>query len=167
MLADEPLDDPEGTPPITPGRIDWNWQTLLRNRAVDVWVHEQDIRRAVGKPGDLASAGAAHVQAVFAAALPYVVAKRAEAPSGTTVTFDVTGPLPAVYAVEVDADNRGCAIEPSPDRPTLRFTLDTESFTILGAGRRDPDTLPIRIEGDGSAHPTLARRILDGLNVTF
>ena len=167
MLADEPLDDPEGTPPITPGRIDWNWQTLLRNRAVDVWVHEQDIRRAVGKPGDLDSAGATHVQAVFAAALPYVVAKRAEAPSGTTVTFDVTGPLPAVYAVEVDANNRGRAIEPSPDRPTLRFTLDTESFTILGAGRRDPDILPIRIEGDGSAHPTLARRVLDGLNVTF
>ena len=70
------------------------------------------------------------------------------------MTFDVTGPLPAVYAVEVDDDGRGRAIEPSPDRPTLRFTLDTESFTILGGRRRDPDTLPIRIEGDGSADPT-------------
>jgi len=166
FLADDPLDEPDGTPSITPAGVDWTWHTLLRNRAVDVWVHEQDIRRAVGKPGHLDTAGAAHVQAVFASALPYVVAKRVEAPTGTTVTFDVTGPLPGVYAVEVDTNGRGRALTPSPDRPTLRFTLDTESFTILGAGRRDPDTLPIRIEGDGTAHPVLARRILAEMNLT-
>lgn len=167
ILADEPLDDPEGEPPITPGGIGWNWQTLLRNRAVDIWVHEQDIRRAVGRPGGLTSTGAVHTQGVFASALPYVVAKRASAPAGTTVTFDVTGPLPAVYAVEVDANGRGRAIDPSPDRPTLRFTLDTESFTILGAGRRDPDSLPIRIEGDGTASPNQATAILKSLNLTL
>ena len=166
MLAAEPLDDPTGDPPLTPGRIAWNWQTLLRNRAVDIWVHDQDIRRAVGRPGGLDTAAAIHAQGVFASALPYVVAKQAGAPAGTTVTFDVTGPLPAVYAVEVDANGRGRAIDPSPDRPTLRFTLDTETFTMLGAGRRDPDSLPIRIEGDGTAHPSLASAILTGLNLT-
>lgn len=167
ILAAESLDDPLGTPPITPGRIDWNWQTLLRNRPLDIWVHEQDIRRAVGRPGDLDTVAAGHVQAVFAAALPYVVAKRADAPADTTVTFDITGPLPAVYAVEVDANGRGRAIDPSPDRPTLRFTLDTEAFTILGAGRRDPDALPILIEGDGTAGHDLPRRILAGVNLTL
>lgn len=166
ILAAEPLDDPEGEPPITPGRIGWNWQTLLRNRPLDIWVHEQDIRRAVGRPGGLDSAAAQHAQGLFAAALPYVVAKRAEAPAGTSVVIDVTGPLPAVYAVEVDANGRGHATDPAPDEPTLRFTLDTESFTVLGAGRRDPDILPIRSTGDGTADPELARRILLALNVT-
>jgi uncharacterized protein (TIGR03083 family) len=166
ILATEPLDDPTGDPPITPGRIGWNWQTLLRNRPLDIWVHEQDIRRAVGRPGGLDTAAATHVQGVFAAALPYVVAKKAQAPPGTTVTFDVTGPLPAVYAVEVDANGRGRAIDPSPDRPTLRFTLGTEPFTVLGAGRRDPDSLPVRIDGDGTADPALSRAILLAMNVT-
>jgi uncharacterized protein (TIGR03083 family) len=167
LLAAEQLDDPEGQPPITPGRVVWNWQTLLRNRAVDVWMHEQDIRRAVGRPGGLDTAGAVHTQGVFAAALPFVVAKKAGAPPGTTVTFDLTGPVPAVYVVEVDANGRGRAIDPSPERPTLRFTLDTESFTILGGGRRDPDNLPIRVEGDGTAEPTLSTQILASLNLTL
>ncbi len=168
LLAADPLDDPEGAPPVTPGRIGWNWQTLLRNRPLDIWVHEQDIRRAVGRPGGLDSPAAAHVQGVYAAALPYCVAKRAGAPGGTTVTFDVTGPLPAVYPVQVDPDGRGRAIQTSPNRPTLRFTLDTETFTILGAGRRDPATLPIRVQSDGSDSDTadLADRILSSLNVT-
>ena len=39
----------------------WDWRTLLRNRPLDVWMHEQDVRRAVGRPGDMDSrAGPAH-----------------------------------------------------------------------------------------------------------
>src|SRR5690349_18269850 len=32
----------------------WNWATLLSNRVIDQWMHQQDIRRAVGRPGGLA-----------------------------------------------------------------------------------------------------------------
>jgi uncharacterized protein (TIGR03083 family) len=44
------LPDPSAKPDITPGGVDWTWEVLLRNRAIDVWSHEQDIRRAVGLP---------------------------------------------------------------------------------------------------------------------
>ena len=53
-----PPDDGAGDPPKTPGDIGWSWQTLLSNRPLDVWMHEQDIRRATDRPGHLDSAAA-------------------------------------------------------------------------------------------------------------
>lgn len=166
LLAAEPLDDSAGTPPITPGRIPWDWATLLRNRPIDIWVHEQDIRRAVGRPGGLDSPAAQHTQAVFAAALPYVVAKVAGAAPGSAVIVDVTGPVSGYYGVTVDADGRGHRADPATLDSALRITLDTESFTLLGAGRRDPATLPIGVDGD-DGDDALADRVLRGLNLTF
>ncbi len=168
ILEAEALDDPEGTPTVTPGGIGWSWATLMRNRPLDIWVHEQDIRRAIGRPGGLDTAGARHAQSVFAAALPYVVAKRAEVPAGITVVFDVTGPVTGVYTVEVNESGRGVLLDSAPDRPSVRLTLDTESFTILGAGRRDPSTLPIRVEAgsDAEAGQRLADRILAAMPLT-
>ena len=45
------LPDPSSKPGTTPGGVDWTWEVLMRNRAIDLWCHEQDIRRAVGRPG--------------------------------------------------------------------------------------------------------------------
>ncbi len=166
MLAEEPLDDPDAIPAITPGRSGWSWAILLRNRPIDIWVHEQDVRRAVGKPGDLDTIAAAHVQGVYGAALPFVVAKAAGAPPDTTVVFDITGPLTGLYAVEVAKDHRGRPLAEVPAEPSLRFTLDTETFTMLGAGRRDPSSLPVRAIAGATAPEGLADRILSSLNVT-
>lgn len=163
QLDAEPLDDPTATPPRTPGGVEWDWETLMSRRALDLWIHEQDIRRAVGKPGGLDTAGASHTQATFVSVLPYVVAKRCGAPTGTTVVVDVTGPVSGLYAVEVDDFGRGRAVETPPEQPSARLTLDTESFTILGAGRRDASTLPIRISGDAD----LSECVLTHLAVTI
>ena len=42
------------------GGVGWDWNRLLRNRPLDVWMHEQDVRRAVGRPGGLDSPAARH-----------------------------------------------------------------------------------------------------------
>ncbi|MDQ3095492.1 MAG: hypothetical protein M3Q82_05980, partial [Actinomycetota bacterium] len=59
-------------------------------------------------------------------------------------------------------------LDSAPDRPSVRLTLDTESFTILSAGRRDPSTLPIRVEAgsDAEAGQRLADRILAAMPLT-
>jgi uncharacterized protein (TIGR03083 family) len=162
ILRDEPLDDPDGEPAITPGDAPWSWATLLRNRPVDVWVHEQDIRRAVGRPGGVDSPGARHAQATFAAGLPYVLAKRAQLPPGTTVVVDVTGPVSAVYAATVDPSGHGVPLDPEEAEPSARLTMNSETFTILGAGRRDPSALPVKVEGDRD----IADRVMSAMCLT-
>ena len=66
----------------------------MRIRVMDMWFHEQDIREAVGEPGHLAGPGARRrALAEVVAALGYVVGKRVGAPAGTTVRFELTGPV--------------------------------------------------------------------------
>jgi uncharacterized protein (TIGR03083 family) len=163
ILAAEPLDDPRGRPAITPGDIDWDWATLLRNRVIDIWVHDQDIRRAVGKPGDQDTPAAAFVQRVFGQALGFILVKRADAPVGATLLVDVTGPVAAMYAVAVNEDRRGVPVDAADLDPTARLTMTTETFTMLASGRRDPDQLPVRVDGDAD----LADRVLHGMVVTW
>jgi uncharacterized protein (TIGR03083 family) len=159
LLDAEPLDDPTGTPPITPGRIGWDWATLLRNRPIDLWVHEQDIRRAVGKPGGFGTVGARHTQGVFALALPYVVAKRAAAPPRTTVVVYITGEVTARYGVVVDESRRGHPADPASIEPTVQLTMNTETFTVLGASRREAVGLPIQIDGDHELAATILSQL--------
>jgi len=140
--------DPKGSPPITPGGIGWSWETLLSNRPLDVWMHEQDIRRAVDRPGGLDTLPARHVLGVFLRGLPFVVGKRVGPPAGTTVVLDVTGPIPAQTAVVMDSEGRGNRLQGNPDDPTVTLRMDLESYVILSGGRRDPSDVPVEIEGD-------------------
>src|SRR6476661_6539580 len=118
-LRADPPTDPDGHPPHTPDDIGWSWATLLSNRPLDVWMHEQDIRRAVGRPGGLDGPAARHTLGVFARELGYVVAKRAAAPAGSTVVLDVTGPTTVHAAVEVGADRRGRPLPEGPAEPAV------------------------------------------------
>ena len=143
----------EMTTPAGPGTM----QTLLTLRVMDTWSHEQDIRRAVGRPGDLEGPPVDEAIAYFATLLPYVVGKRAAAPEGSSVVFRIGDREP--IAVEVAA-GRGRLTEGAPERPTTTLTLPVGTFGALVCGRSDaPDD--VRIEGDVD----LGRRIVAGLGV--
>ena len=164
QLRENPPTDPTGTPPRTPGRIEWDWRTLLRNRAVDVWMHEQDVRRAVGRPGGLDSAGAAVTLGSFAAAIPYVVGKRVAPPEGTTVGLEVDGPVPISGAVRVGADGRATLLPGSgvPADADAVLRMSGETFAILCGGRRPPEEVDVEVGGDAE----LARRVAGAMAVT-
>jgi uncharacterized protein (TIGR03083 family) len=148
QLAELP-EDPAAPAPVTPGGVAWSWDELLRNRAIDVWVHEQDIRRATRRPGGLDSTGAHVAVMTFSFAMPYVLGKRVQPPALSTVRWEVTGETPLELAIRVGADGRASAIE-SLDEPTVSLTMTTETFTVLTAGRRDPDEVEVEIKGDHS-----------------
>lgn len=161
-LAANPPTDAAGAPPRTPGGLPWDWQTLLSNRVIDVWMHQQDVRRAVARPGGLDSPGAAHTVDGFLRALGYVVAKKAGAGPGTSVVLEVTGPVARTAAVLVGDDGRAVPAD-SPDEPTLRLRMDTEAYVVLSGGRRPPGDVPVDVTGDED----LGRRVLAALAVTF
>ena len=158
LLADPPT-DPDAPAPGLFGAIGWTTLRLLRNRPLDVWMHEQDVRRAVGRPGGLDSDAAAHAASYLAESLPYVLAKRVKAPAGTSVVLDVAGHEPV--AATVGDDGRGALVAP-PASPTVTLRTDRESFILLAGGRRKPAAEEVRVEGDTA----LGARVLGQLAVT-
>lgn len=147
-LEANPPTDPAAAPPRTPGGIGWDTGTLLRNRPLDVWMHEQDIRRATDRPGNLDSAGARHtVGYLLSAALPMIVGKRVKPAAGTSVCVEVPE-LGLSNTVAVGEDGKAAASE--VEQPTVRLQMTTEAFTVLAGGRRTPDRVHVDIEGDRS-----------------
>ena len=158
LLADPPTDG-AAKPPRIFGGIGWDWERLLRNRPLDVWMHEQDVRRAVDRPGNLDSAPAQHTADYLLESLARVLGKRVGPPAGTSVVLDVNGSAP--HAVEMGADGRAAEV-PLPDQPTARLTMDRETFIVIAGGRRDPAPGAVAIEGDEA----LAGNLLDMMAVT-
>lgn len=110
----------------------------LQRRVVDCWAHEQDIRRATSRPGHQVGPVVDHVMARMLAGMGPVVGRRAEAPEGSTVVFDLTGPYQASLALQVD-DDKARPCDSVPARPTARLTLDSATFTCLTFGRWEPE----------------------------
>jgi uncharacterized protein (TIGR03083 family) len=161
-LRAEPPTDGAGAPPRTPGGIGWDWNTLLSNRVVDVWMHEQDVRRAVGRPGSMDSPGAEHTVSVFARAFGYTVGKRVGPPAGTTVALEVTGLRPLHLAVSVGDDGRARPVMPPPESPDVRLRMDLETYVVLSGGRRSPADVDVAVTGDEE----LGGRVVAAMAVT-
>ncbi|MDQ6523097.1 maleylpyruvate isomerase family mycothiol-dependent enzyme [Nocardioides sp. LHD-245] len=142
------------------GLIGWNTRTLLRNRPLDVWMHEQDIRRAVGRPGGLDTPGAQHTADYLVEAFGFVVGKRAAPPAGTTAVLAVEGSTP--IAVRVGDDGRAQRLDVVPDAPTVSLAMDRESFIVLAGGRRAAAPGAVTVSGDQE----LGGRIVAGLATT-
>lgn len=133
----------------------------LRFRVFDLWTHEQDVRQAVNRAGNLSTASARITQELLLQSLPRSVAKVAAVPPGSTVRFTIQGELPADVAVAVDSAARGALVLPGA-APDLHLVLDWDAFARLGAGRGTPADYPVEVAGPAAS---LAPRVLTALNV--
>ncbi|MCY0919242.1 maleylpyruvate isomerase family mycothiol-dependent enzyme [Streptomyces sp. H27-G5] len=139
-------------------------ELALRLRAYDVWMHEQDLRAALGAPGNWDSPGAYVARDMLLAGLPKVVAKKAGAPANSAVVLDVHGALEFMRTVRVDAAGQG-TLDKSPSLgPAVTLTMDWETYVRLAGGRVRPRAVAdrVKIEGD----PDLADAILAHFSVT-
>lgn len=148
--------------PMGPYSRDVPYHQLLRTRAFDVWVHEQDVRRALRRPGNLDSPAALVARDVLVEGLPKAVARRAGAPAYSTVVVDVHGSLEFMRTVRVDEEGRGTVDGHVAIAPTVRLTTDWETYSRLACGRIPAALAPVKIEGDEE----LGRRVLDRFSVT-
>ena len=126
--------------PAGPGTL----ADMLTLRVMDTWSHEQDIRRALDRPGHVDGPAALESVTYFARYLPLVVAKRAGAPDGTTVVVEIGDLHRAVVAVD---GGRGRPLDDAPADPTVRLTMPVTTFAALVGGRSDaPDD--VVVDGD-------------------
>jgi uncharacterized protein (TIGR03083 family) len=136
----------------------------MRRHAFDVWVHEQDLRTALGRPGNLDSPGAHVARDVLLGELPRVVAEDAQAPRSSAVVFDVHGPIEFLRTIRVDIQGRG-TLETAPALgPAATLTLDWETYVRLACGRVTPESVTDRLKTEGD--PELTAAILRNFTVT-
>lgn len=159
-LRAAPPTDGSASPPKTPGDVSWTYLTLLSNRPLDVWMHDQDVRRAIGRPGGYDSPVAQHVLSVFGRSLPMVVGKRVAPPPGTTVRLAVPD-ADLCWTVGVGEDGRATTVDDATS-PTAAVSLSPEDFVVLAGGRRPPRATTPVLDGDED----LAHRLLHSLVVT-
>ncbi|MEU0728857.1 maleylpyruvate isomerase family mycothiol-dependent enzyme [Streptomyces sp. NPDC006140] len=136
----------------------------MRRHAFDVWVHEQDLRTALGRPGNLDSPGAHVARDVLLGELPRVVAEDAQAPRSSAIVFDVHGPIEFLRTIRVDIQGRG-TLETAPALgPAATLTLDWETYVRLSCGRVTPESVSDRLKLEGD--PDLTSAILRNFTVT-
>jgi uncharacterized protein (TIGR03083 family) len=141
--------------PIGPGTV----RDMLPFRVFDAWVHEQDMRRAVGRPGGWDTSAAALALDRMVEIMPMVVGKKVGPPDETVVAFAITGPVERDVVIAM-ADGRA-AIAAEGAQATVTLRLDAETFVRLAAGRGDPDEVValVTFEGDEALGAAVVREM--------
>lgn len=110
---------------------------FMRVRVFDCWMHEQDIREALSRPSSDAELDGIASQLSLdeiTATMGYVVGKRAKAPDGSRILFELTGPV--ARSIRVDVNGRAQVVgDFGGQDPTVTIRLDGLQFTRLSGGR--------------------------------
>jgi uncharacterized protein (TIGR03083 family) len=136
---------------------------FMRIRIFDSWMHEQDIRAAVGLPGNEDGPAAAEALAEVVLALGYIIGKRGRAPDGSSVLIKLTGPVERDLLVVVDG--RARVVARIEGAPTASLTLSSSLFLRLAGGREDAHEALGRIELSGDE--ALGRQLATNLAYTI
>lgn len=103
---------------IVPGPLNRTARSLAELRCRDVWCHEQDLRVALHRPGNLDCVPAQVFTQGVINALPQIVAVDAAVPVGQSVVFDITGPVVGRAGVRViEGPKAPVSAEPATDWP--------------------------------------------------
>jgi uncharacterized protein (TIGR03083 family) len=129
-------------------------------RVFDCWVHEQDVRVPLGRPGHEGGSAAEMAVDEIAGSLGYIVGKKIGLGDGQSITFELTGPVTRTMHVAVDG--RATVVDELDD-PTVTLTTDSTTFALLACGRIDPqgpiDDGRVRWSGDTEIGDRAARSL--------
>lgn len=149
--ADDAYFDAPAMTPTGPGTV----ADFLHIRVLDCWVHEQDMRRAVGVAGHLGGPAAELTIDRLIRTIPIVVGKRAGTPEGSSVVIDITADsvLGGVqrHIVCTVTDGRAHVVAEEPASILAGLSMDTETFLVLATGRRTFDDVAGRVTMTGDA----------------
>jgi uncharacterized protein (TIGR03083 family) len=148
--------------PTGPGTV----RDLIPFRVLDSFIHELDMRRALGRPADMETPAAALVLGRLRGVLGMIVGSRLRPPDGTRIAFAVEGPgaFTEAYAMH---DARAVVLdsltEPLAAQVDVALHMDADTFVRLVGGRGELDEVApaVRVEGDAS----LGRRVIEHMKV--
>jgi uncharacterized protein (TIGR03083 family) len=143
------------------------YAVFMEVRVFDCWVHEQDARRALDRPGGAGNHASAASLERMRGAMPFVVGKKAGCAEGTAVRFDIAGE-------GADARSFTVAVEGGRARPvgddvaaTVTLAMPVDAFVRLSCGRATAAQAEaaggVEVTGDAA----VARSVLDAMNFMF
>jgi uncharacterized protein (TIGR03083 family) len=151
-------------PSWTPVGNDETYGRFMRVRHFDCFMHEHDIRFAIGLPARTDGEDQASCLEEVATGLGYIVGRRAGMPDGSRVAIELTGAPPRTFRVAVTG--RASVVEAFDGPVTVGIELPVPLFLRLTGGRVDGPSGPggeIGLSGDRD----LARHLVDHLAFTI
>lgn len=143
------------------------YAVFMEVRAFDCWVHEQDARRALGRPGGSGNRASAISLDRVQGAMPFVVGKQAGCPDATAVRFEITGPGDDARAFTVLVDGKRAREAGDEVAPTVTVALSSLDFLRLGCGRATAEQVDaaggVALRGDAA----VGRQVLGAMNFIF
>jgi uncharacterized protein (TIGR03083 family) len=140
---------------------------FLEVRVFDSWVHEQDVRTALERPGGCGNLASSLSLARVDGAMPYVVGKKAGCEEGTVVRFEVTGPVDDSRTLSIAVEG-GRARRVADDRaPTAVLRFSGLEFMRLGCGRLTAEEAEKAGVVEMSGDESVARSVLSAMNFMF
>jgi uncharacterized protein (TIGR03083 family) len=136
---------------------------FMEIRIMDCWVHGQDMRWALDRPGDRGGRGERVALTRLTAGMGYVVGRQVGPPDGTTVVFEIEGPDPRTVALRMDG-KRAAGLDAAPESVSVLLEMPADQFVRLAAGRESPEDVlaagGVAFEGDED----LGARIVRAMN---
>ena len=151
-------------PSWTPAGKDETYGRFMRIRHFDCYLHEQDVRLALGMPARETVEDVASSLDEVATGLGYIVGRKAGMPDGSRVRIDLTGPGARTFLVQVDG--RAAVVESLDGEPTVGIELPSMHFLRLTGGRHDAGVVAedgVRFLGDRE----LGGQLVDNLAFTI
>jgi uncharacterized protein (TIGR03083 family) len=145
---------------------DTQYAHFMETRVFDTWVHEQDVRLALDRPGGSGGLASSSGIGQVEAAMGFVVGKKAAAPEGSVVHFEISGPADDARSFSIGVEG-GRARPVAGGDPSVTLSMSSIDFVRLGCGRSTGADLEaagrIGVAGDAA----LGRQILGVMNFMF
>jgi uncharacterized protein (TIGR03083 family) len=136
-------------------------------RVYDSWVHEQDVRLALDRPGGSGGRASSISLDRVQGAMGFVVGKRAATPDGNVVRFEIAGPGDDARTFALATEGGRARPAEAGATPTVTLGLSSIDFVRLGCGRATAGQVQaaggIQVGGDAA----LAEQILGAMNFMF
>ncbi len=147
-------------PSWTPVGSDETYGRFMRIRHFDCFMHEHDIRFALGLPARTDGDHQAWCLEEVATGLGYIVGRRAGMPDGARVAIRLTGEPACTYFIQVDG--RASVVDELDGPATVGIELPVARFLRLTGGRDDGASGPggsVLLTGDRDLAARLAQRL--------